>query len=249
MKNLIATIETLDIYGCQLIEESVYQLNVDAQMSAFAIGTQVQLLFQTQFLTFTPDQFGKALKDRSFLEVRSQMPNPANPQMPISIQSFSKDNMTVMLLPPNPPDQSPIVLFQVLNTINLEQKYKEIKEILVSLNIYPEIIASSRFKCTTRTKAKTNPKDRLTSLVEPTFLKKMSENLSKELKVFSIRFASDIPLGREGGCQVIIEPLATNPNAEYYVEISYIALDIGEFDKFISEFGSDMIKRIMEENK
>ena len=218
------------------------------EMSTLAIGTQVQLVFQTQFLTFTPDQFSKALTERKYLEVRTQIANPLNPQAPISVQSFSKENVTVLLPPPIPPNPNPIV-FQILNTINLEQKYKEVKDILIALNIFPEIISNSSFRCTTRTQSKTNPQDRLTSLVDSTFLKKISKNLSTNLKVFSIRFVTVFPLEREGGCQVIIEPLATNPNKEYYLEIIYVTTKINEFDRFISEFGSDMIQRIMEETE
>jgi len=215
-------------------------------MSTLAIGTQVQLVFQTQFLTFTPDQFSKVMKERNYLEIRSHIANPMSPQTPISIQSFSKENVTVLLPPAIPPNPNPIV-FQILNTINLGQKYKEVNDILVSLNIFPEIISNSSFKCTTRTKAETNPQDRLTSLVDSTFLKKISKNISANFKVFSIRFANVFPLEREGGCHVIIEPLATNPDKEYYLEIVYVTTKKSELDKFINEFGSDMIQRIIEE--
>jgi len=220
------------------------------EMSTPAIGTQVQLVFRTQFLTFTAELFNKALKEKNYLEVRGQLPNPQNPQAPpIPIQTFSKGNITVFL-PLTQAGSPNAVVFEILNNINLEPMYKEeVKAILVALNIFPDIVSDATFNCTTRTKAKTKPLDRLTSMIDQTFLERLSESFAKKLRVCSIRLATTLPLEREGGFQVVVEPLATNPEKEYYLNIAYRTTKMDEFDKFISEFGSDMIQRIMEETK
>jgi len=218
------------------------------EMATPAIGTQVQLVFRTQFLTFTAELFSKALKEKKYLEVRGQIPNPQNPQAPpIPIQTFSKGNVTVFL--PLTQSLSPnAIVFEILNTINLEPMYKEeVKSILTALNIFPDIVSDASFNCTTRTKAKTRPLDRLTSMIDQIFLERISKNFAKKLQVCSIRLATAFPLEREGGFQVVVEPLATNPEKEYYLNIAYKTTKMNEFDKFISEFGSDMIQRIMEE--
>lgn len=218
-------------------------------MSTLAIGTQVQLIFRTQFLTFTSDQFSKALTDKEYREARDQIPNPQNPQAPILIQTFSKGDVTVFLPPTPSPNPNPIV-FQILNTVNLEPKYKEAWEILHALNIFPEIVSDASFSCTTRIRAKTKPLDRLTSLVNQAFLDRVSKNFSTKLNVASIRLSSVFPLQqREGGCIVIIEPLASNPESFYFLNISYKTTKMDEFDRFISEFGSDMVQRIIEETE
>ena len=217
-------------------------------MSTPAIGTQIQLVFRTQFLTFTAEQFSKALKEKNYLEVRGQIPNPLNPQAPpISIQTFSKGEITV-LLPPIPPRTPNQIVFQILNTINLEPKYKEeVKPILIALSMFPDIVSDATFNCNTRRRTKTKPLDKLTSMVDRDFLDRTSKNFATDLRVFSIRLASAFPLEREGGCQVIIEPLTTNPEGEYYLNITYRTTKMNDFEKFISEFGSDMIQRIIEE--
>lgn len=241
--------EAVNIYGSQSIEDIDGQPTEDVEMSSLAIGSQVQLVFRTQFLTFTADQFSKALKGNGYLEMRGQIANPQGPQAPpILIQSFSKGDVNV-LLPPVQPPNLPIIVFQILNTVNLEPKYKEVKKILLALNIYPEIISDASFKCTTRRKAKASPLGSLTSMVDKTYIDNISKNFNTKLKVSSLRFVNSFPLKKGGGCQVIIEPLATNAENEYYLEISYITTKMNQFDKFIGEFGSDLTQRIIEETE
>lgn len=209
-------------------------------MAATSIGTQIELIYKTQFVTFTPDQFSKALKDKNYLEVRGTIPSSKGP-MPI--QTFSKGDFIVFLAP----DEPPPLVFRIINTLSIESKLKEINEMLVALNIYADIVAVASFTCQTRVSVKGKPLDRLTSLVNKNFVSKICQNMGADMKVSSIRFNKAYPLSSNEGCGVTIEPLMTNPEKEYFVGISYLEHDMTKFNKFISEFGADMIQRMIEE--
>jgi hypothetical protein len=212
-------------------------------MSQFrSIGSNIQIVFQTKFPTFTPDQFGKALKDKKYMVVQSQISDPQNPQAPpIAIQVFSKDNVNVFLV-----QNRNEIVFQVLNTVNLEKIYPEISRILISLNVLSDIILGIRFNFTTKSKAKTPPRDNLTSLVKKEFLEGITKSLGKKLEVFTIRLATEFPLGQEG-MQVVLEPLATSPKDEYYLNIAYQTKDLNGFNRFVRKFGEEMIQKIITE--
>jgi hypothetical protein len=210
-------------------------------MSIPAIGTQVELVFQTQFVTFTPEQFMRALKDRNYMEIRGQIADSHG--QPISIQTFSKGDTTVFL--PSASLPSPIV-FRIINTVSLESRYKEVNDLLVAMNIYPNIISTASFTCMTKAKAKTHPVDKLTSIVDKTFVDRISKNLGTEMKVISVRLGTSFPMKQEGGYEVTIEPLMTNAEEEYFVSIVFRTHKMDEFSKFIDQFGSNMIQKIIE---
>lgn len=229
-------VETIEIYGKYHIE------SIEMSKYTRSIGSQIQLIFRAKFATFTPDQFRKALKDEHYIEVRQAMPNPQNPQaQPVIVHMFSKENVNVFLSPiPN------TIIFQVLNVVNLKETYKEITKILVSLNIYPEIISRAILNCNTRSKAKTQPQKNLTSLVQKDFLEEISKDLGRKLEVSSIRLSTAFPLGTEG-LQVLLEPLGTSPKDEYYLNIIYQTPDKKKFDAFVNKFGDNIIQEIIEE--
>ncbi|MFQ5821800.1 MAG: hypothetical protein ACE5I5_17575 [Candidatus Heimdallarchaeota archaeon] len=207
-----------------------------------AVGSHIQLIFQTKFPTFTPDQFSKALKDKNYIMVQSQISNPQNPQAPpIRVQIFSKENVNVFLV-----QNKNQIVFQILNTVNLKTIYQEISRILLSLNVLADIILNIGFNFTTKSPAKTEPQKNLTSLVKGSFLKGIAESVGTNLRVFSIRLATAFPLGKEG-LQVILEPLGTSPRDEYYLNIIYQTTKMDEFNVFVGNFGEDMIQEIIKE--
>jgi hypothetical protein len=224
------------------LTESSLTIHNGLKLSSFAIGTQVELVFHTQFVTFTAEQFDRALKSKNYIEVRQQVLDPQG--RPVSLQAFSKGDTTVFLPPVSPP--APVV-FRIINTVNLESRYKEVKEMLIAMNIYPNIVSLASFTCTTRTKAKSKPLERLTSLVNKTFVAKISKNLEATMKVSSIRLGTSFPMKQEVGYEISIEPLMTNAEEEYFISIVYTTHKMDDFDKLISQFGSDLIQRIIEE--
>ena len=230
-------VETIEIYDKGRIE------SIEMSNYTRSIGSQIQLVFQAKFPTFTADQFHKSLKNEKYIDVRQAISNPQDPQAaPRTVQMFSKDNVNVFLSSiPN------TIVFQILNIVNLKEIYKEITKILLSLNIYPDIISRASLNCNTRSVAKTEPKKNLTSLIEKDFLKGISANLGRKLEVSSIRLSTAFPLGIEEGLQVLLEPLGTSPKDEYYLNIIYQTPDIKKFDTFIKKFGDDTIQEIIKE--
>lgn len=212
-------------------------------MSPFkSVGSHVQLVFRTKFPTFTPDQFGKALKERAYSMVQGQVANPQNPQAPpIAVQLYSKGNINVFLL-----QQLNQIVFEVLNTVNLQPVYEEIKKLLFSLNIVSDAILITILNCSTRAKTKTEPQKNLTSLVNRGFLEGITKNLGEKLGVFSIRLATTFPLTKEG-LQIVLEPLGTSPKNEYYLNITYRTPDMNKLNEFVERFGEDLINEIIGE--
>lgn len=213
-------------------------------MSAYkTIGSQVQLIFQTRFPTFTADQFGRALKDKNYVISQAQIALPQNPNAPVIANVFSKGNMNVFISP-----NANQIFFQLLNTIDPQKMLQdEIMPILLSLNIVDDAIFSISFTCTTTVNAVSEePGNALTSLVKEGFLKEMSSILAMKLGVTSIRLATSFPLEAEGGLQIVVEPLGTSPKKKYYLSIAYITANEKEFTKFINSFGEKMIFDVIE---
>jgi hypothetical protein len=206
------------------------------------VGSQVQLIFQTRFPTFTADQFTRALKDKAYVVTQGQVNLPQNAGA-ITTNIFSKGNMNVFIFPP-----ANQIFFQLLNTINPHDAIDdEIKPILVSLNIVEDAISSIILTCTTAVSATSEePQKALTGIIKEDFLKRIDTIVNKNMGAVSIRLATSFPLEKEGGLQVVIEPLGTNPKKSYYVNLAYITANMREFNEFISIFNDKMILDIIE---
>lgn len=209
--------------------------------SSEAIGSQVRLTFTTKFATFTPAQIENILTRKGFSVGQGRISNALMPQMPsILVPMFSKDDINIYI---NQPANQ--ISYLILNTVNLEEIYKEVIEVLSSLNIISDVIANISFSCITRKKAKIDPKKKMTDLINKELLKKMSEDLGFELSVTSLRLAYSFPF--DEGIQVILEPLSTSPIDQYFLNIAYQTLNFNDFNSFIKKFGETMIGKIIEE--
>ncbi len=212
-------------------------------MTSFgAVGTQIQLMFQTKFPTFTPEQFSPAMTEREFILVRGKVPNPENPQGPLeTVQLFSKENVNVYL-----GGGLNQVHFQILNMLNLNDVYIDVKKILLDLNVISNVISNIGFLCVTTCLSPTKPQDNLTALMNSSFLADMSRALGVEVVISSIRLATTFPL-EKNGVQMLIEPLGTSPEDHFYLNIIYQSSNMDIFNVFIEKFGRTMIQEIIEE--
>jgi len=216
-------------------------------MSARSMGSQIQLVFQVKFPTFTPDQFNQALKAKDFLLTPSQAISPQG--QPVQVQMFSKGNLLVFFVPsPQNPPQFQIV-FQALNTVSLAYApsggvlLQDIMDILKGLNIVEDVVSLITFNCNTRAPATIDPMKGLTTGVKPELLEKITKALGYDLNVTSLRLGTVFPL-REG-IQLTVEPLGSDPTKEFYVNVIFQTRDMKEFDKFIKKFGEDIIENII----
>lgn len=213
-------------------------------MSSFPqIGSQIELVFQTTFSTFTPDQLMKSLKERDYTVTQGTATDRRNPNAPpIIIPAFSKDNISVLFNPA----QTQLV-FQILNTVDISKILKEvIQPILISLKIIESVIASISFSCTTSVPSVGEPQKNMTNLFKMEFLNSIKNMMEAELKPSSIRLTTEIQPGNDL-LQVLLEPLSTNPHDQYFLNISFKTMKEKNFNNFIGRFGSKMIEEIIKE--
>ncbi|MFI5405340.1 MAG: hypothetical protein ACHQ1D_02375 [Nitrososphaerales archaeon] len=204
-----------------------------------AVGSYVQLTFQTKFPTFTPDQFMASLKDKNYSMTQGTANLPSG-QM-ITTQIFSKQNLSVFISP-----STNQIFFQILNTINPQEIIeKEIKNILVYLNIVEEVLLSVMFTFNTSVPSKGDPHSNLTSLLDQKFRKHCKDILQNSLGVTSLRLASSFPIEKDG-LQLIVEPLGTDPKHRYYLNLTYVTDKMHKFNDFIDKFGERMVLELMD---
>lgn len=212
-------------------------------MSIQHVGSNVNILFQSKSLTFTPDQFNKVFREQGFTATQGVAPISQNPNAkPVPTVYFSKDNLIVLF---NPVEY--LVIFQIINTLNFSQLYdKEIKPILTSLNFVPEIVNMMGLECNTKITSTKSPRASLTSLLKKEFRAEISKKLGiNNLSVFTIRLIGGDD--KTENITLIIEPLLTDPEGIYHVSLSYRTLDNSKFNEFVSKFGEQLIRDIIEE--
>jgi hypothetical protein len=169
----------------------------------------------------------------------------------VPVQTFSKGNIAIFLLPSGP-SLPPLLVFQILNTVDLNSSSSGsfapneiINEMLGRLNIVPNVVALITFSCVTMmiTKDRT-PTEVLTSNFKQENLDAISKAVNRKLGVQTIRLGDSFPLEKRG-LQILIEPLVANPNKQYYVNILLHTDDQAEYSQFISYFGEKQIEEIV----
>ncbi|MGI0056969.1 MAG: hypothetical protein ACREAK_06295 [Nitrosarchaeum sp.] len=212
-------------------------------MSIQNVGSNVNLLFQSKSLTFTPDQFNKIFQELGFTATQGPANISQNPNaLPVKAVFFSKNNLMVFY---NPVES--LVMFQVINTLNFVEIYeKNIKPILSSLNFVPEIVSMMGLECNTQIISDKSPILSLTSLLKKEFVDGMNTKIGVDnLKAFTIRLIG----GEENieSINIAIEPLATAKDKVYHFSMIYRTLDNSKFNQFVNRFGEEMIKEIVKE--
>jgi len=218
-------------------------------MSIKSTGSQITLVYQVKFLTFTPDQFNQVLKEKGFTMTPSQVTNPLG--QIAQIQLFSKGNLVVFFAQnPQNPTQTQII-FQALNTVSLTSALsggtspnQNIMDILMGLNIVEDVVSQVAFNCTTRVAVELDPTKILTSGIRPALLEKITKALGSSLNVTSLRLGTAHPLQK--GMQLTLEPLVSNPTKELFVNVVFQTSDMAEFNEFIRGFGEDAIRSTIE---
>lgn len=211
-------------------------------MSIQSVGSNVQIIYQTKFPTFTPDQLMKALKEKEYTPMQGQAADLKNPDAPpITIPAFSKENVNVLYNP----NQNQLVV-QIINTIDLSRVLQDLKPILVSLNITEDVMAKITFNCKTSVWSSNEPLKTLTALVNSNFLKGINGIVGHELKVATFRLITE-PQPDGDNIQIVLEPLASNLKKQYFFNMAYQTMDMRRFNEFISGFGQNMILSVIKQ--
>lgn len=220
-------------------------------MSSRSVGSQVQLVYQVRFLTFTPDQFTQVLKSKGFGVTLTQMTNPQG--QTIQLPLYSKGNLIVFFVqvPQIPPPPQIQIIFQALNTVSLASAVsggsspnQDIVDILMGLNVVEDVISQATLTCTTRAQSKINPTKCLTDNIKPELLDKVKKTLGSNMNVTLLRLGTAFPLQK--GVELVLQPLPSDPTKEFSVTVIYQTSDMREFEDFISEFVEDKIQSIIE---
>lgn len=213
-------------------------------MSISHVGSNINLLFQSRSVTFTPDQFNRVFQEKGFTATPGVANVSLNPNAPpVQTVYFSKNNLLVLY---NPSEY--LVMFQIINTLNFSELYQnEIIPILKSLNFVPEIINVMGVECNTKITMGISPVQSLTSLLKKELLDGISNALGiKNLSVFTIRLVGGIE--QIENMTIAIEPLVTDPQRAFHFSLTYRTVDSSKFNDFVNRFGEGMILQIMKES-
>jgi len=210
-------------------------------MNISSVGSQVSLLFQSKFATFTPAQFVKTFQEQGFIQTRGNANISANPMaQPVLTNIFSKDDLIVLF---NPNEN--IIIFQILNTLDFNDIYeKEIQKILVNLNFNPSSVGMLGIDSSIQVHEVKPPIDSITSLTNKKFVESMKDlGIGEEVNITSLRFNTK-GTDKES-LSVAIEPLLSNPTGSYHVMVVYRTKENDKFNEFVTKFGTKMIEKII----
>lgn len=209
--------------------------------SPSAIGSQIRILYQTNFPTFTPNQVSKILREKDYTFGQSTYHDSQNPRLSqITFPMFSKDNLSIYI---NASQNA--IGFMILNTVNLDEVYEEITTILSSLNIVSEVISNISFSLITRYNVDHNPQTQMTALLKTEFVEGLTSALDERLSLSSINLTTSF--SSEEGLTVAFEPLISSPENHYFVSISYQTTEWDSFQSFIEKYRNEILSLIFGE--
>ena len=198
------------------------------------IGSNVIISFQTKYPTFSYADWDKVMTELGFQRVtNTTTPKGGQPQQIV----FTKENISVDV-----DWQNSILNFRFFNRINVMKVHDTIQKILLSLKIDPSSINVMGLTCTTMAHDVGIPTDNLTSLISNEAKSRIAKILLSEPTVNSIVFMNKS--AEEEDLQIRIEPLFSNPQESFYININYRTKVHEKFDNFIGTFGEDTIKEI-----
>ena len=199
------------------------------------------LAFQPKYPTYTPETFNKTMDKKGFLLSQGQAKTPMGQAIPL--EAFSKGDIIVILLPnPVVPGAVPQIVFQILNNFSLRTAYDEtVKELLSELKLADSAVAGIDIRILVYVPALQDSLKSLSSILKNGILSNVSKKFSKRsLTVTSLRLGTAFPMVQEG-LEIIIEPSATNPNAEFFINLHMNTSSLETFEEFINIYEKDLI--------
>ncbi len=210
-------------------------------MSGGISSPGIVLKFQSNYRTFSPEQFVAAFGGKGFVETQVTAHVSINPRTPpVPTVMYSKGDLLVFLN-----DAENLVQFHVLNAVEAGGHMSEIRNILGSLNFEPSSTANMTAALTATVKSGTSPIGGLTSLVDSDTIERITKMHGPDSKiaVTSIRFS--LVESRDESLSVVMEPFGNDPDGAYYVDVQYSTTIAEKFNIFLEKIGTEMLHGII----
>lgn len=206
-------------------------------MSGGISSPAIALKFQSDYRTFSPEQFVAAFSGKAFVETQVTAHVSINPRAPpVPTAMYSKGDLLVFLN-----DAENLVQFHVLNAVEAGGHMSEIRSILGSLNFEP----SSTANMAAAVKSGTSPIGGLAGLVDSDTVERITKMHGPDSKiaVTSIRFS--LVESRDKSLSVVMEPFGNDPDGAYYAGVQYSTTIAEKFNIFLEKIGTEMLHGII----
>ena len=202
----------------------------------------VVLTLRTKYRTFTPDQFTAVFYEKGYTNtqvVANVSDNPVAPPVPTVM--FSKGDLLILFN-----DSENLIKFHAVNKTDVNELFEgEIKQVLISLNYRPPAVATMKLEMTAVVSGMGSPKKALTSLLDNQFASKIKKMHSMDdMTAASIKMVQSDTAHTES-LTTTLEPLNTDPEKSYFVNIEYVTNDNDKFTNFVRGVGASMIERVV----
>ena len=198
------------------------------------IGSTTMISFQTKYPTFSGADFERVLNELGFQ--KNQINRGVGQIQQIT---FTKENLTVSIDP-----QTYIINFQFFNTININNKYKDVQDTITRLNIDLDSMHLMGLDCRTMAHEVGDPEDNLSSLISNSAKKNIFNLTDMAPSVYSLVLVNKDPDDED--IQIRVEPLASNPKESFFIHINYKTTSHEKFNDFIGKFGEEKVRSIAE---
>ncbi len=195
------------------------------------VGASCDIAIQGKYPLFSETQFNQLMLDGNYeRKIDTQNNN----------QTYYQKEDTIIF---NNSKQNTITL-RLRNTISLQTKYSDFSQLLANLSFKPENIAVLGGNFKTFVTDNGNPQLFLNHILNPNVQSSLADKLNIKPGILSVVVANtDVS---EVDMQIRMEPLATSPTESLYIEFIFRTVKYDAFNDFISKFGADFIKEVLQ---
>ena len=190
----------------------------------------VVLTLRAKYRTFTPDQFTAVFYEKGYTNtpaVANVSDNPVAPPVP-TVMSSKGD----LLILSN--DSENLIKLHAVNKTDVNELFEgEIEQALISPDCRPPAADAMNLETTTGVPGMGSPKKALTSLLDNQFASKIKKMYSMDdMAAASIKMVQSDAAHTES-LTTTLEPLNTDPEKSYFVNIEYVTNDNDKFTNFV----------------
>lgn len=195
------------------------------------IGSICDIIIQGKFPLFSQIQYDETLKNAEYeIKVDTQNNNQIYYQKGdiIIFSNFMQNTIT----------------FRVFNTISIQTKYDEFKQLLAKLNFKPESVAVMGGEFKTFVTNNGSPHEFLNKFLNEKAKSAFGKQLNINPNILSIVVANS-PV-KDVDMQIRLEPLQSSPLDSLFVSVLFRTTNYNEFNEFILKFGADFIGEMLD---